>query len=160
MTAPRGEQVRHWPFHLLALGTLALGAGCPGPCRSLPVRSLDVPCVSTNPFSGELHFDNDATFDTFLRDVCELTDDEVVFGLLQQVDFSREAVFVSRGPLALNGSRCLTSRELDEVWICDGGLKVAYADTEATELACADDRWTVTFILSRADLRAALESVP
>lgn len=124
------------------------------------MRPLDIPCASANPVSGEHHFDSAATFDTFLRDVCELTDDEEVAGWLQQVDFAREAVVVSRGPFALSASRCLTSREVDGVWVCDGGLKVAFHDVETDGAACAEGRWTVAFALSRADLRAALESAP
>lgn len=160
MTAASGERARHRHLSLLAVGTLALGAGCAEPCRAVPVRPLAIPCTSANSFSGELHFDSAATFDAFLRDVCELTDDEEMVGLLQQVDFAREAVFVSRGPLALGASRCLASREVGEVWVCDGGLKVAFLDVESNEPTCADDRWTVAVVLSRSDLRAALESAP
>ncbi|MFZ9888720.1 MAG: hypothetical protein ACO3JL_14565 [Myxococcota bacterium] len=108
---------------------------------------------------GELHFDSAGTYDTFLRHECDIADDVTVMTMLQEVDFAREAVMVSRGPLAMSQSRCLATRELDEVWVCDGGLKIAYTDEERTDGLCPEGRWIVAFALPRAELRAALAAL-
>ena len=95
-----------------------------------------------------------------MRQECNpsFTDDEV-FALITTADFSNNAVFVAVGPNALDNTRCLQSRGLDNVEVCTDGLKVTFNDVFATsDTACPPTRWTVAFSILRDDLRAALDA--
>lgn len=146
---------------LLVLVALALvPAACGTPCRGIETRELAFECAATTGFTGELHFDSEATFDTFLRQQCFAAgDDGDADAILEDIDFTTEAVFVATGPDRLDESRCLVSRELDEAQVCATGLKVYFRDElrrDGTD--CPGTRWTVAFVMPREDLRAAIEA--
>lgn len=134
-------------------------ASCGAPCRDIEVRPLELQCSPTSSFTGELHFDSAATFDTFLRQQCLLGDDSpAADAALQSVDFDTEGVFLAAGPHALR-QRCLSARELGSVQVCSTGLKVYFHDEYRAEGGnCPGTRWTVAFALPREELRAALEA--
>ena len=92
---------------LVSLAPVACGT----PCREIATRSLDFECAAVASFTGELHFDSRATFDTFLRQQClpnaeRAQADDIMDG----VDFTTEAVFVAAGPHRLDDQRCLVSQ--------------------------------------------------
>lgn len=130
-------------------------------CRPISTTELDLECENNaQPFTGELHFDSEATYDTFLSHQCI---PNASAGAIDQqkdlIDFSQDAVFVAVGPSAIDADRCVEERELDSVSVCDSGLKVYFKDTYTdSEFGCPDIRWTVAFSLSRDDLRTALEN--
>lgn len=144
---------------LLVALVAAFSSSCGTPCRTIETRPLELTCAQTSNFAGELHFDSEETFDTFLRQQC-LADDEDALAdqLIASVDFSSEAVFVARGRHAIDSTRCLESRELDEAQVCETGLKLYFADKTREVETCPGTRWTVAFILAREDLRAALDA--
>lgn len=146
---------------LLALCVASVSAaGCGPPCRDIQTRPLDFACEATRGFSGELHFDSEATFETFLAQQClSRSSDELAREIAASVDFTREAVFVAVGPLSLDQERCLESRELASCQVCEGGLKVLFQDaTRDIGAVCPSTVWTVAFALKREDLRAALDA--
>lgn len=139
---------------------LAPAVSCGGGCRVIETRPLDYTCVGEPPrFTGELHFEREATFETFLRQQCLFSPlDSEVQVITGDVDWSREATFVAVGPADID-DRCITQREVDVVEVCDDGLQVSFADeVAAASDSCDAPRWTVSFVLSREDLRAALDA--
>lgn len=145
---------------LFVVAAIAGLSSCGPPCRTIETRPLALECAQTSGFFGELHFDSEATFDTFLRQQCLEGDDAAADRVLASVDFTREAVFVARGNHALDSTRCLESRELDEAQVCATGLKLYFDDVTREPELCPGTRWTVAFLLSREDLRAALDAAP
>ncbi len=148
----------------LSLGVVALCAGafvasCGAPCRGVETRALALECAATSAFSGELHFDSEETFDTFLRQQClDAGDDALADQLLAGIDFRTEAVFVVRGRHAIDSSRCLASREVARAEVCSTGLKLYFEDELQPVETCPATRWTVALVLDREDLRAALDA--
>lgn len=132
------------------------GLGCGRPCRAVDVKPVSFACAPSAPFRGERHFDDAATFESFLELECmpEAAAEDVT-ALVDQVDFTRDAIFVAAGDRAQAG-RCVSERKADEVEVCDDGLHVAFADRLAESSACGGT-WTVAFALPRAELRAALQ---
>jgi len=150
-------------LHASALAALVavvvVEGACGAACRDVEATELrEVECESPPRFTGEIHFDNLATFDTFLRQQCMYTaSDEVIDGILEKVDFTSEGVFVAVGPAAIDNTRCVTRRDLDSAAVCSDGLKVSFDDDYASAAeGCPGTRWTVAFSLAREDLRAAL----
>lgn len=162
--APRGcparsrQRVRWHRGLWLAMSSWVWGVpgGCGDDCRAVEHRALAIDCEGG--FSGELHFDAAATFDTFLQQRCLLApSDAEVAGLLASVDFSDEAVVVASRPRTLADGRCIATRSLADVSVCGDGLRVDFVDAYETALdACPVSNWTVAFVLSRDDLRTAL----
>lgn len=143
------------------LGTVvvgvALACGCGRPCRRIDVTPLPLACASTSSFFGELHFDDAATFESFLEIEClPDAEDAVVKDIVDSVDFTVDAVFVAVGDRAQTG-RCIGERESDGVDVCEDGLRVGFSDVLRDEAACSG-KWTVAFSLPRAELRAALDT--
>jgi len=141
----------------LALSSMS---GCGPYCRDIVTTELPVECESPPRFTGEIHFDSLATFDTFLRQQClPSASDDAIVAIENQVDFTTHAVFVAVGPAAIDNTRCVTRRDLDRAQVCSDGLKVVFDDDYASaEQGCTGSRWTVAFSLTREDLRAALEA--
>lgn len=139
---------------------LAVASGCGAPCRDIEARPLELTCDATQGFSGELHFDSQATFDTFLRQQCLPPGaDDIAAGVLASVNFDAEAVFVAVRPHDLGPGRCLRARALDSAQVCATGLRLLFNDEVRTPgEVCPATRWTVAFALPRAELRAALEA--
>jgi len=154
---PRGALLR--VLLCVLLGAL-LAASCGTPCRGIETRALDFECSASATFTGELHFDSRATFDTFLRQQClSIAQQDTVDALLDEVDFDTEAVFVAAGPHRLDDQRCLVTRELDGAQVCTTGLKIYFADQmQRADAQCPGTRWTVAFALPREELRAAVEA--
>ena len=143
----------------LALSGFAfLSLGCGPYCRDIPTTPLAFECDnSTVRFTGEIHLDSEATFRTFLSQQCIAdASGAAIDSVVEQVDFSPEAVFVAVGPTRLDEMRCLDSRTLDKAQVCDTGLKVFFLDRFRRAEDCPNLRWTVAFSLLRSDLRAAL----
>lgn len=157
-----GRRNQFWALGAAAaMGLSGLFASSCGPvCRPAAVTELAFECDPTAPFTGEIHLDSRASLDTFLTQECmQNADDGVIDDVIDGVDFSQDAVFVAVGPDFLDNSRCLESRELDEVQVCSNGLKVLFDDVYRTSDApCPGTRWTVAFTIDRADLRAALDA--
>lgn len=126
-------------------------------CRPVTTRDLALECSPASTFRGELHFDSAETWRSFLTDRCLFdADPSQIDAAVAAVDFSREAVFVARGARA-GVARCLEARGAETVDACGDGLRVLFDDDESGETICPGD-WTVTFALSRADLRSALDA--
>jgi hypothetical protein len=158
---------------VLALGLVASLVSMPGclaaevlDCRQVQTEELTLECEDNDtPFTGELHFDSAATYETFLAQQCIPSEtDNTISAYVSQIDFTNDAAFVAVGPNAIDSSRCVETRELDSVEVCNSGLKVYFDDTyqsssqPGSDLFCPSGRWTVAFSLSRDDLRAALEA--
>lgn len=143
---------------LAIAASLALLSSCGAPCRGIDTRPLELECAATSTFTGELHVDSEATFDTFLRQDCLAGNDAEADRVLASVDFRTEAVFVARGSHRVTNERCLESRDLDEAQVCTTGLKLYFLDEERSPEGCPSTQWTVALVLSRDDMRAALEA--
>lgn len=140
----------------VALGLAVLtGASCGRPCRAIAVTPVNVACQSTSTFSGEIHFDDRATFQTFLTSAECLPDatGEVVVAILDSVSFLEDVVFIAVDSRAQLG-RCLETRVADVVEVCDDGLRISFADKVTAAEVCPG-KWTVSFALPRAQMRAA-----
>lgn len=150
----------HSPLAAALLALIAMVASsCSSPCRSIETRSLDFECEQASNFTGELHFDSEGSFDTFLRQQCLSDDDDALADqILAGIDFTTEAVFVARGRHAIDPTRCLQTRELADAQVCSTGLKLYFDDVIRQAEPCPGTRWTVAFVLSREDLRAALDA--
>ncbi len=136
---------------------VAAGAGCGPACRGIDVKTIDLQCSASSTFDGEIHFDDAATYASFLLDDCLPEDtDQQRQALVDAVDFTTDAVFVSSG-LRQQTARCIADRKQDGVDVCDDGLRVAFADTLSDADPCGG-RWTVAFSLPRSELRAALDT--
>lgn len=148
------------PIALLVVA-LVWPAACTSPCQSVSYRVIDLRCDPLVGFSGEIHFDNRASFDTFLRSQCLLPDDDVrIESALAAVDFSHEALFVAVRPMIAGNGTCLLERNVDDVAICDDGLNVIFADEYYSDpSSCPNGNWTVAFALARDDMRTALRLV-
>jgi hypothetical protein len=147
---------------LLALFVVVTGVdatACGPGCRTISTRALPLVCEPTATFTGELHFDNAATFETFLEQQCapSLTSDSRT-ALVSSVDFAQEGVFVAVDANAQPG-RCIQKRAAAETDVCTDGLRVAFDDV-VTDSGSCPGRWTVAFALSRDDLRTALAAAP
>ena len=145
---------------LLALAAVvvvgALAPSCGPACREIETRALSVSCDANAQFRGELHLDSRALYDTFLRDQCTpQAPNAEIEDAVSAVDFDSEAVFVASRPRDDNGVRCIASREVERVEVCEDGLRVTFLDDITDEPACPG-RWTVAFALSRTDLRSAI----
>ena len=151
-------QVAHRCVQTLVLGAIAWICSCSTPCESISHRAIELRCDPVVGFSGEIHIDSRATFETFLRAQCLLPDDEVRIELaLNAVDFSQEVVFIAVRPMSAGNGTCLLQRGLGDVEICDDGLNVIFADDDyADPSACPNGNWTIAFALSRDDMRKAL----
>ncbi len=145
----------------LVMGLLGLSLASCGPvCRPADVSELDFECDPTASFTGEIHLDSRASLDTFLSQECmQNADEAVIEEIVDSIDFTQDAVFIAVGPDFLDNSRCLESRELDDVQVCSNGLKVLFDDAFRTsDTPCPGTRWTVAFSIDRGDLRAALDA--
>jgi len=140
-----------------ALAAAAVLGGC-FDCRPVTTRDLALECSAASTFRGELHFDSADTWRSFLTDRCLFdATPEQIDAAVGAVDFSREAVFIARGARG-GAARCLEARGVETVDACGDGLRIVFADDESGDaLNCPGD-WTVTFALSRADLRSALDA--
>ena len=164
MPGSQNDQLRKWthfpggPLVLAFACSLAMNVACAPPCQSISYRTIDLRCDPLVGFSGELHLDSRASFDTFLRTQCLLPDDEMrIENALEAVDFSREAIFVVVRPMNAANGNCLLERDVEEVEICDDGLNVIFTDDYyADPGACPNGNWTIAFALSRDDMRTAL----
>ena len=146
---------------LVALAVLvAAGLLSCAPCRSVEARALDFACAP-NAFTGEIHLDSGAVFESFLGDRClpDATPEEILeIVAVAAVDFQRDAVLVSSG-LRSGLGRCVATRKADSVAVCSDGLRIIFDDTLADidEAACSGT-WTVAVVLPRTELRAALQA--
>jgi hypothetical protein len=135
----------------------AMSAGCGEACRVITTKALALTCSSTSDFEGEIHFDDAATFQSFLLTDClpDETDprrNEIV----KTVDFTKDAAFVAVGARQdPGGQRCIADRKDDDVQVCDDGLRVDFNDKITDDTQC-QGKWTVAFSLPRTELRAAL----
>jgi hypothetical protein len=141
---------------LVVVVVTALGgsAGCGRACRGIETKPLALDCDLASALPVDIHFDDAATFETFLETQC-LSDpsEEAVRDLVDQVDFTTDVVFVSLGNRQQR-ERCIAEREADTVEVCDDGLRVGFAD-KLSEADTCSGKYTVAFTLSRADMRAA-----
>ena len=156
------------PERALAAGTLAvctlvavgLAAGCGSGCRVIDVVEQPLLCDANATFVGENHFDDAATYESFLSGECLPNNTPAdLDSRVSAVDFSVNAVFVAVGAKNLGTSRCITTRALDRVEACTDGMRVSFLDDLVEDAVCPGT-WTVAFALSRADLRAALPDEP
>jgi hypothetical protein len=132
-------------------------AACGQGCRNVDVKPVSLECSPTATFNGEIHFDDAATFASFLVDDCLLdAGDDERQAVVDSVDFTKDAVFVSSGVRQAN-ERCISERKTDGVDVCDDGLRVGFADTLTDDDPCPG-RWTVAFAIGRSDMRAALDT--
>ena len=133
------------------------GAGCGDACRGIDVKPMALVCSVSGSFAGEIHFDDAASFSSFLLDECLPDANEADRqALVDNVDFTRDAVFVAAG-LRQQQTRCISDRKQDGVQVCQDGLRVGFADTISDTSPCSG-KWTVAFALPRAELRAALDT--
>ena len=148
------DKVVRFVFAASVFAVAATAVGC-SPCRSIETTPIAIDCSPAAAFSGELHFDTAESYRNFLNDRCLLeASDEAIDALVDDVDFSTEAVFVARGSRG-GVNRCLQERSAETVNVCEDGLRVVFADVESRE-ECGG-LWTVAFKLPRDELRAALE---
>lgn len=148
---------RTWMWTRKWSAVLAVGAvvGCDADCRAIEARPIAVECADTSSFMGELHFDDRATWQSFLSLNClpgaEL---EVLEDLVNAVDFTDEVAFVAVGTRGQSG-RCITERSADTVEVCAAGLRIGFRDEESEDAPCAG-KWTAGLAVPRAEMRAAL----
>ncbi len=141
---------------VIAVSAAVVFGGC-FDCRPVTTRDLALACSAASTFRGELHFDSAETWRSFLTDRCLFGDDAAgIEDAVAAVDFSREAVFIARGARA-GVARCLEARGVESVDACGDGLRVLFVDDESGDANCPGD-WMVSFALSRADLRSALDA--
>ncbi len=135
--------------------TLVLVVAC-SPCRRIETTPVEIDCTANSDFVGELHFDTAGSYRSFLSDRC-LTDaaPAEIDALVAAVDFTQQAVFVARG-VRQGISRCIQTREAENVDVCDDGLRVVFLDEESRDETCGG-LWTVALVLPREELRAAIE---
>lgn len=137
---------------------VAAAAACGPACRDVEIQQIDLRCDEGAPFSGEIHVDSAAAFDTFVGQQCmpELPPEDVD-AIVSSVDFDTRAVFVAKGPNAASELRCIAEREAERAQVCDDGLKVYFRDRYAAggDGDCLGS-WTAAFTMARADLRAVL----
>lgn len=141
---------------LVALAAIA-GASCGRPCRGIATVPIDLACDGLGTFTGELHFDDRATFETFLAGAQCIPDatDEQRAAIAGSVDFLTNVAFIAVGDRAQLG-RCIEAREADAVEVCDDGLRIAFADRISDDTACGG-KWTIALQVPRAEMRAALQ---
>ena len=152
------------PLALLgALACVVATLSCGRPCRAIAVTPVALACDAAAAFEGENHFDDRATFETFLEsDEClPDADDAARAEVLESVDFLNDVVFVAVGDRGQTGAagevlRCIESRAADVVEVCDDGLRIAFAD-RVTDATPCPGKWTVAFQLPREEMRAALQ---
>jgi hypothetical protein len=142
---------------LAVVVTVAISAACGEACRVITTKQLALTCSSTSDFEGEIHFDDSATFESFLLTDCLPDDtDAQRQEIVNSIDFTKNAVFVAVGARQdPGGSRCIADRQDDDVQVCDDGLRVDFNDKVTDDTQC-QGKWTVAFSLPRAELRAAL----
>ena len=142
---------------VVVVASSALLVSCGPACRDVAIEELDVECDENSEFSGELHFDSAATFDTFVRQQClpDATDAEVQ-DIVDSVDFGARGVFVAKGPNGLAPDRCVVEREAERAQVCEDGLKVYFRDRTTNDDPDCTGSWTTAFTLAREDLRAVL----
>lgn len=146
--------MRRVPILVAIVALVVTSLGCGRPCRKIAVTPVQLRCQSASTFSGELHFDDRATFESFLTAEClpDATDGEVA-AVLDAVDFLADVVFVAVDDRAQVG-RCLETRTPEVVEVCQDGLRVSFGDNITDALDCPG-KWTVAFTLPRAEMRAA-----
>ncbi len=150
--------MKFWMRATLLLLILSFTVSCGDLCRTIPSRELDLEC-GTSVLEGEIHFDAAAPFETFLSQQCMPdASEEAVRDLVESVDFTTDAVWLSVRRNAIDDTRCLQSRELNEAQVCQRGLKGTFYDEPNVSDEPCLGRWTVAFVLDRGDLRAALNS--
>lgn len=139
----------------LAAALAAVAPACGRPCRQVTTTPVELECEPGAVFTGELHLDDAAVFESFLALECipSASPDQVA-AIVGSVDFLQDVVFVAVGTRAMQ-SRCIESRAAASVSACDDGLRVAFNDHLTGEPACVG-LWTVAFALAREDMRAAL----
>lgn len=148
------DKVVRFVFAAFVFAVTVAVVGC-SPCRRVETTPIAVDCDQAAAFTGELHFDTADSYRNFLNDRCLLeASDEAIGALVDDVDFSTDAVFVARGSRG-GANRCITERAAETVNVCEDGLRVVFADVETRE-ECGG-LWTVAFKLPRDELRAALE---
>lgn len=149
------DVVLHRVAVVFVASLLTLVVGCE-PCRRIERRVLDLDCSDASSFRDELHFDNEATYRSFLSDRCLPAGDPIdVEARVAEVDFSVDAVVVARGP-RVNGTRCITARAVESVDVCTSGLRLIFEDVEGGVDGCPAGDWTVAVVVGRDDLRAAI----
>jgi hypothetical protein len=141
---------------LVVATVVVVAASACTPCRRIETTPIALDCAQRAAFSGELHFDSAGSFRSFLSDRCLLdSSDDEIDGFVDDIDFSKDAVFVARGARA-GSLRCIQERDAESVDVCDDGLHIAFADEESADASCGGS-WTVAFVLPREELRAAID---
>ena len=146
---------------LFGAGWIGFAFGCGAFCRDVETRELMFSCEDGGSrFTGEIHFEREATFRTFLEQQClTQTSQADIEAHIESVDWDTEAVFVAVGPPNVDATRCVDERRLERAQVCSDGLKVYFADVYGqSDFGCAGPRWTVAFAMKRSDLRAALDA--
>ena len=123
----------------LPLALLVLLASCSPPCRTIAVAPLALICQDLSTFTGEVHFEERATFESFLSAEClpEATDAEIT-AILDSVNFAEDVVFVAVNNRAQAG-RCLRTRVADGVEVCQDGLRISFSDGVVDEQLALPD---------------------
>ena len=145
------------PLLAVVLPMLGASSGCGPACRDTTIQPIDLVCEESSDFSGELHVDSAATFDTFVTQQCAPgLDAEAAAAIVESVDFSQSGVFVAKGPNGSSDARCIVEREVERAQVCEDGLKVYFRDRTTNDDPTCTGSWTVAFTLPREDLRAVL----
>jgi hypothetical protein len=136
---------------------VATASSCGPACRDVAIEPLDLECEENGEFSGELHFDSAASFDTFVAQQClpSASTDEVE-AVVDSVDFGARGVFVAKGPNSASTERCIVERDAERAQVCEDGLKVYFRDRTTNDDPDCTGTWTTAFTLAREDLRAVL----
>jgi hypothetical protein len=146
--------IRAW---MCGVAVAAAIAGCGGECRVVETRKVDLTCEANSQFKGEIHLDSAAVYDSFIADQClPSADDDDVQKRVEKVNFNVDAVFVA-GNTKKQNERCIESRDVDRVEVCDDGLRLTFKDTITDATPCPGV-WTTAVKLTRGDLRAAIGS--
>ena len=140
---------------------VAQANACGDDCRTITVKDAGLTCSTTSTFTGEIHFDDAATYQSFLLTDClPDVDDDTRQKLVDAIDFTKDAVFVAVGlKQDPGGARCIQDRKDAAVEVCGEGLRVDFNDQISDANPCPG-KWTVAFALPRAELRAALLASP
>ena len=140
---------------VVGVGLVSSTVSCGRPCRAIAVQPVELRCQDTSTFTGEIHFDDRATFASFLEsdDCLPLSEADEVTAILDSVDFLEDAVFVASDVRALSG-RCIAKRDAEVVEVCNDGLRLSFGDDVTDDTECPG-KWTVSFALPRAEMRAA-----
>ena len=136
----------------VVLGWLAGIAGCENACRVTDSVALDPQCLTNEPFET-LHFDSSSTFESFLINQCK-TPDSAIATVIAQVDFQREVVICTSGPLADPEVGCLRDREVAEVAVCTDGVQLIFEDLPKENADfCTTAMWSLCERMERDEVR-------